>query len=62
MLKAIVIREYGPPEVLRYEEVPDPIPGPGEVRIGVHAGDGQSRARRRRAARRSRRSAASCCR
>ena len=36
-MKAIVIREYGAPEVLRYEDVPDPIPGPGEIRIAVHA-------------------------
>jgi NADPH:quinone reductase len=36
-MKAIVIHQYGPPEVLRYEEVPDPIPRSGEVRIRVHA-------------------------
>ena len=36
-VEAIVIHQYGPPEVLRYEEVPDPIPGPGEIRIAVHA-------------------------
>ena len=36
-MKAIVIHEYGPPEVLRYEEVPDPVPRPGEIRIKVHA-------------------------
>src|SRR5579862_4928459 len=36
-MKAIVIHEYGPPEVLRYEEVPDPALRPGEVRIRVHA-------------------------
>ena len=36
-MKAIVIHEYGPPEVLRYEDVPDPQPRPGEIRIRVHA-------------------------
>jgi NADPH:quinone reductase-like Zn-dependent oxidoreductase len=36
-MKAIVIHEYGPPEVLRYEEVPDPVPREGEIRIRVHA-------------------------
>ncbi|HEY7384307.1 MAG TPA: zinc-binding dehydrogenase [Beijerinckiaceae bacterium] len=36
-MKAIVIHHYGPPEALRYEEVPDPVPGPGEIRIRVHA-------------------------
>lgn len=28
---------YGPPEVLRVEEVPTPRPGPGEVLVEVHA-------------------------
>ena len=36
-MKAIVIRQYGPPEVLRYEDVPDPVPRQGEIRIRVHA-------------------------
>jgi NADPH2:quinone reductase len=36
-MKAIVIHEYGPPEVLRYEEVPLPVPRAGEIRIKVHA-------------------------
>ena len=36
-LKAVVIREFGPPGVMRVEEVPDPEPGPGEVLIRVHA-------------------------
>ena len=34
---AIVQHELGPPEVLRYEEVPDPVPGDGQVRIAVEA-------------------------
>jgi NADPH2:quinone reductase len=36
-MKAIVIHEYGPPDVLRYEDVPDPTPRDGEIRIKVHA-------------------------
>lgn len=36
-MKAIVIHQYGPPDVLRYEEVPDPVPREGEIRVRVHA-------------------------
>ena len=36
-MKALVIPETGPPEVLRVEERPDPAPGPGEVRVRVKA-------------------------
>ena len=36
-MRAIVIREYGPPEVLRLETLPDPEPGPGQVRVRVRA-------------------------
>jgi NADPH:quinone reductase-like Zn-dependent oxidoreductase len=36
-MKAVVIHEFGPPDVLRYEDVPDPVPRPGEIRIRVHA-------------------------
>ena len=32
-MKAIVIHEDGGPEVLRYEDVPDPVAGPGEVLV-----------------------------
>jgi NADPH:quinone reductase-like Zn-dependent oxidoreductase len=36
-LKAIRIHEDGGPEVLRYEDAPDPEPGPGEVLIRLRA-------------------------
>ena len=36
-MKAIVVREFGPASVLKYEEIPDPTPGPGEVLISVKA-------------------------
>ncbi|MDT8910661.1 NADP-dependent oxidoreductase [Amycolatopsis sp. PS_44_ISF1] len=34
---AIRLHEFGGPEVLRYEELPVPVPGPGEVLVRVHA-------------------------
>jgi NADPH2:quinone reductase len=36
-MKAIVVREWGPPEVMRLEDVPRPSPGPGQVLVGVNA-------------------------
>jgi len=37
-MKAIVIREFGPPEVMRLEgDFVDPVPGPGELVLAVHA-------------------------
>jgi NADPH:quinone reductase len=36
-MKAIVIHEFGPPDVLKYEDVPDPIPRLGEIRVRIHA-------------------------
>lgn len=36
-MKAAVYYENGPPDVLRYEDVPDPICGPGSVLIRVEA-------------------------
>src|SRR5688572_26530003 len=37
MMKAIVIRDHGGPEVLRSEELPIPEPNPGQVRVRVRA-------------------------
>jgi NADPH:quinone reductase-like Zn-dependent oxidoreductase len=36
-MRALVITEHGPPEVLRVQERPDPRPGPGQVRVRVRA-------------------------
>lgn len=36
-MKAVRIHEDGGPEVLRYENVPDPEPGPGEVLVALRA-------------------------
>jgi len=36
-MKAIVIHEFGPPDVLKYEDLPDPQPQTGEIRIRIHA-------------------------
>lgn len=36
-MKAIVIREFGPPDVMRLEDVATPAPGPGDVLVAVHA-------------------------
>jgi NADPH2:quinone reductase len=35
VLRAVVLREFGPPEELVVAEVPDPAPGPGQVLIDV---------------------------
>ena len=32
-MKAIVVHEYGGPEVLKFEEYPDPVPTHGEVLV-----------------------------
>jgi NADPH:quinone reductase-like Zn-dependent oxidoreductase len=36
-MKAVRMHEYGGPEVLRYEDAPRPVAGPGDVLIKVHA-------------------------
>jgi NADPH:quinone reductase-like Zn-dependent oxidoreductase len=36
-MQAIRLHEHGGPEVLRYEEAPVPVPGPGEALVRVHA-------------------------
>jgi NADPH:quinone reductase-like Zn-dependent oxidoreductase len=37
LVKAVRIHEDGGPEVIRYEDVPDPEPGPGDVLVGLRA-------------------------
>ena len=36
-MRAAVCRAYGPPEDLVVEDVADPVPGPGQVVVRVHA-------------------------
>ena len=36
-MKAVVVHHYGGPEVLKFEEYPDPVAGPGEVLVRVAA-------------------------
>ena len=36
-MKAVVLHEYGGPEKLKYEDVPDPVAGAGEVLVRVSA-------------------------
>ena len=36
-MKAAVLHDYGPPSKLKYEDFPDPKPGPGEVLVAVKA-------------------------
>jgi NADPH:quinone reductase-like Zn-dependent oxidoreductase len=36
-MKAVVVHQYGGPEVLKFEEYPDPVPGPGDVLVRVAA-------------------------
>lgn len=36
-MKAIRYHDYGSSDVLRLEEIPQPEPGPGQVRVAVHA-------------------------
>ncbi|GAA1398727.1 NADP-dependent oxidoreductase [Kitasatospora putterlickiae] len=36
-MKAVTVPRFGGPEVLRVTAVPDPVPGPGQVRVRVYA-------------------------
>ncbi len=36
-MKAVVVHQYGGPEVLKFEDYPDPVPGEGEVLVRVAA-------------------------
>ena len=36
-MKAVVVHQYGGPEVLKFEDYPDPTPGTGEVLVRVAA-------------------------
>ncbi len=36
-MKAAVVKQYGPPQVARIDELPLPAPRPGEVRVRVSA-------------------------
>jgi NADPH:quinone reductase-like Zn-dependent oxidoreductase len=36
-MKAVVVHKYGGPEVLKFEDYPDPVPGVGEVLVRVAA-------------------------
>ena len=38
-MRAIVVREFGPPEGMAIEGWPTPEPGPGQIRVDVHAID-----------------------
>jgi NADPH2:quinone reductase len=34
-MRAVVVEEFGTPEVLQLREQPEPVPGPGQVTIGT---------------------------
>lgn len=36
-MKAMIIKDFGGPEVFEARELPKPDPGPGEVLVKVHA-------------------------
>jgi NADPH:quinone reductase len=37
LMRAVVLHEFGGPEQLRLGSAPDPVAGPGQVRVAVHA-------------------------
>jgi NADPH2:quinone reductase len=34
-MKASVVTAYGGPEVMKYADMPDPVPGPGQILVRV---------------------------
>ncbi|HZB90240.1 MAG TPA: NADP-dependent oxidoreductase, partial [Stellaceae bacterium] len=36
-MKAVLLTGYGGPEMLRYGDAPDPVAGPGEIVVDIHA-------------------------
>tara|TARA_B100000700_G_scaffold326707_2_gene439061 strand:- start:8712 stop:9716 length:1005 start_codon:yes stop_codon:yes gene_type:complete len=36
-MKAMIFNSFGPPEVLHYEDLPDPVPGENDLVVEVHA-------------------------
>src|SRR5258707_12430108 len=36
-MKAVLLTAHGGPEMLRYADAPDPVAGPGEIVVDVHA-------------------------
>src|ERR1700735_2980860 len=36
-MKAVVVHQYGGPEVLKFQDYPAPVPGPGEVLVRLAA-------------------------
>ncbi len=36
-MKAVLMDDYGGPEVLRLGAAPDPVAGPGEILVEIHA-------------------------
>jgi NADPH2:quinone reductase len=36
-MRAIVVKEFGPPEVMKLDTVPDPLPQPAQATIRIHA-------------------------
>jgi NADPH2:quinone reductase len=37
VMKAMIVSELGPTDVMRHMEVPDPVAGPGEIRVRIRA-------------------------
>ena len=36
-MKAVLLTAHGGPEMLRYGDAPDPVAGPGDVVVDIHA-------------------------